>query len=140
VFDATVWGKATTFNGKPASVGTLADTTPLNNAKLELLRYQQKLEQLVNHQTNELQQSNAQLKQDIANRKVMQQALSAAKEAAERANLAKTRFLAAANHDLRQPLQAFSLLINALQLTQPNERAAQITLDMRRYIISALVP
>ncbi|MCP4287676.1 MAG: PAS domain S-box protein [Gammaproteobacteria bacterium] len=132
VFDATVWGKATTFNGKPASVGTLADTTPLNNAKLELLRYQQKLEQLVNHQTSELQQSNALLKQDIANRKVMQQALSAAKETAERANLAKTRFLAAANHDLRQPLQAFSLLINALQLTQPNERAAQITLDMRR--------
>lgn len=33
---------------------------------------------------------------------------------AEKANLAKSRFLAAANHDLRQPLQAMSLLLGAL--------------------------
>jgi PAS domain S-box-containing protein len=37
-----------------------------------------------------------------------------AKEAAEDANSAKTRFLAAASHDLRQPMQALSLFIAVL--------------------------
>ena len=43
------------------------------------------------------------------------QELRAAKEAAERANLAKSKFLAAASHDLRQPLQAASLFLAVLQ-------------------------
>jgi signal transduction histidine kinase len=37
------------------------------------------------------------------------------KEEAERANAAKTRFLAAASHDLRQPMQAISLLVEILR-------------------------
>src|SRR5271166_222094 len=41
--------------------------------------------------------------------------LAAAKQAAEHANLVKSRFLAAASHDLRQPLQALSLLRGALR-------------------------
>ncbi|MEP6792406.1 MAG: ATP-binding protein, partial [Ramlibacter sp.] len=41
--------------------------------------------------------------------------LRAAKERAESASLAKTRFLAAASHDLRQPIQALSLFVATLQ-------------------------
>ncbi|MFQ5958706.1 MAG: hybrid sensor histidine kinase/response regulator [Alphaproteobacteria bacterium] len=37
-----------------------------------------------------------------------------AKEAAESANVAKSKFLAAASHDLRQPLQAMRMFISAL--------------------------
>ncbi|WP_370263698.1 hybrid sensor histidine kinase/response regulator [Limnobacter sp.] len=41
-------------------------------------------------------------------------ALTRQKELAEQANVAKTQFLAAASHDLRQPLQAIELLTDAL--------------------------
>ncbi|MGL1418863.1 histidine kinase dimerization/phospho-acceptor domain-containing protein, partial [Vibrio parahaemolyticus] len=37
------------------------------------------------------------------------------KEAAEAANVAKSRFLAVASHDLRQPLHALGLFVQALQ-------------------------
>lgn len=40
--------------------------------------------------------------------------LRAQKETAEQANAAKTRFLAAASHDLRQPLHAMGLFVSAL--------------------------
>ncbi len=48
--------------------------------------------------------------EDITERKHAAVALEAAKRQAEQANLGKSRFLAAASHDLRQPLQTISLL------------------------------
>jgi two-component system, sensor histidine kinase len=49
------------------------------------------------------------------------QALSAQKELAEEASAAKTRFLAAASHDLRQPVHAVALLASALQAKMKEE-------------------
>lgn len=50
----------------------------------------------------------------------------AARESADRANLAKSRFLATASHDLRQPLQSLSLLNGALRraITDPDASQA----------------
>jgi PAS domain S-box-containing protein len=51
---------------------------------------------------------------DVTDGVETRRAVEAAREAAERANGAKSRFLAAASHDLRQPVQALSLLLPAL--------------------------
>jgi len=52
---------------------------------------------------------------DITERRAMEDELRASKAEAERANNAKSRFLAAASHDLRQPLSALSLYVNVLR-------------------------
>ena len=67
---------------------------------------------------------------DITQRKKMEHALAKAKEAAEKANLAKSRFLAAANHDLRQPLQAMRLLLESLSLYELEPRISEVVEDM----------
>ncbi|MFY9834182.1 MAG: CheR family methyltransferase, partial [Methylocystis sp.] len=47
---------------------------------------------------------------NITEKKRVAEALDAAKQVADQANVAKSRFLAAASHDLRQPLQTIRLL------------------------------
>ena len=51
---------------------------------------------------------------DNTDRQLFEDELFDAKEAAEEANVAKTRFLAAASHDLRQPMQALSMFVAVL--------------------------
>lgn len=51
---------------------------------------------------------------DITERRHTADALEAAERKAQLANIAKSRFLASASHDLRQPLQALSLMRGAL--------------------------
>lgn len=63
---------------------------------------------------------------DVTVRRQMEKDIKAAQEAAERANKANSAFLAAASHDLRQPVQALSLLNGALRRTVKDERALQM--------------
>jgi len=58
--------------------------------------------------------------------------LVAAKENAERANLSKTRFLAAASHDILQPLNAAHLSVSALAEIQTSEEGRKLVRQVER--------
>jgi len=64
--------------------------------------------------------------EDISERKVIEAELTAAKEDAERANLAKSKFLAAASHDLRQPLQSLFFFSAALGRHVPDGKGGDL--------------
>jgi two-component system CheB/CheR fusion protein len=63
---------------------------------------------------------------DITERKHAADALETAKREAEQANAAKSRFLGAASHDLRQPLQTLALLQGLLAKSVAGERAQKL--------------
>lgn len=63
---------------------------------------------------------------DVSERKKMEQEIIAARQVAERATRANNAFLAAASHDLRQPVQALSLLNGALRRTVKDARALEM--------------
>ncbi len=66
-----------------------------------------KLERRMGQRTRELEL-------EVAERRHAEERLRDSIEQAERANRAKSRFLAAASHDLRQPLQALGLFLHVL--------------------------
>src|SRR5436853_4123970 len=63
---------------------------------------------------------------DITERKRASEALEAARHVAEQANLGKSRFLAAASHDLRQPLQTLSLVRGILAKRIKDENGTRL--------------
>jgi PAS domain S-box-containing protein len=60
---------------------------------------------------------------DITATKEAEELLAEAKDAAELASAAKSRFLAAASHDLRQPLQALAMFVNVLSERDLDDKA-----------------
>ncbi|GLR65409.1 protein-glutamate methylesterase [Acidocella aquatica] len=63
---------------------------------------------------------------DITERKATKERLEEATKAADLANLAKSRFLAAASHDLRQPLQTLALVQGLLGKEVLGEKAQKL--------------
>ena len=74
---------------------------------------------------------------DVTNRKRMEREIIEARQEAERANKANSAFLAAASHDLRQPVQALSLLNGALRRTVKDERALEM-IDSQEHSLIAM--
>ena len=74
---------------------------------------------------------------DVTVRKRMEREIIEARQEAERANKANSAFLAAASHDLRQPVQALSLLNGALRRTVKDERALEM-IESQEYSLTAM--
>jgi signal transduction histidine kinase/CheY-like chemotaxis protein len=81
-------------------VTTFTDITPSVKAAEELERANESLERRVRARTEELTRLNSELER--------------AKAEADEANISKTRFLAAASHDILQPLNAARLYVTSL--------------------------
>ncbi|OIO70518.1 MAG: hypothetical protein COY36_04330 [Zetaproteobacteria bacterium CG_4_10_14_0_2_um_filter_55_20] len=81
------------------------------------------------------------VQEDISERKKTAMALDLAKQQADAANTAKSRFLAAASHDLRQPLQAMRLYLDVLaeRLSEPREKMIVGKLQMAHRDVGGLL-
>jgi Na+/proline symporter/signal transduction histidine kinase len=119
-------GQVYSIHGQPMAGGgfvtTYTDITDFKRHEQALLEAKQGLEERVAHRTRELSAS--------------LEAQRLAKQEAEAANLSKTRFFAAASHDLLQPLNAARLFVSALESqarTRPEfqELASRIDDSMR---------
>jgi signal transduction histidine kinase/CheY-like chemotaxis protein len=112
-------------------VSTFTDITPSVKAAEELERANESLERRVRERTEELTRLNTEL--------------GRAKGEAEQANISKTRFLAAASHDILQPLNAARLYVTSLVERQSGSSDAQLignidaSLDAVEEIFGALL-
>ncbi|PVZ53811.1 hybrid sensor histidine kinase/response regulator [Pseudomonas sp. B1(2018)] len=98
--------------------GFVSDITERKLAQRRLQQLNDELEQRVVARTDELLEANRNLQQQITQRKQIAKALRDARDAAEAANHSKDKYLAAASHDLLQPLNAARLLISTLRERQ----------------------
>lgn len=87
----------------------------LELAQQRLQQLNDELEQRVAARTDELLEANHNLQQQIIQRERIEQDLRDARDAAQAANRSKDKYLAAASHDLLQPLNAARLLISTLR-------------------------
>ncbi|NKB50522.1 MAG: response regulator [Alphaproteobacteria bacterium] len=111
--DGTVLEVGTSATPGGNIVATLTDVTERVQATVELAESKESLELRVAERTRALTQLNDQLRE--------------ATLAAEDANIDKTRFLAAASHDLLQPLNAARLFLSSLaERPQPTDNAELI--------------
>lgn len=84
----------------------------------------------------EIREQQTELNSELANKNavldsVLKEALGARKEA-DLANKSKTRFLASASHDLRQPTHALSLLAGVLTRQKLDKKSMTIALDIHQ--------
>lgn len=114
-------GKVLEIRGNPIPGGgyvtTFTDIAHFKDIENELQLINETLEQRVQQRTHELSKANTELE--------------GARLGAEEANLSKTRFLAAASHDLLQPMNAASLFVSILRQQQEGSDDEQSQLVKR---------
>lgn len=101
----------------------LQDITERKKAAQELQEAKESLEVRVVERT-------AELTQEIEERRQVEAALRIAKAEAESANMSKTKFIAAASHDLLQPLNAARVFAAALSESRMTERKRSLVANV----------
>lgn len=102
------------------------DITERRTAELALKETNETLEERVRERTLALSTVNRELRKENTIRALIEDELRQAKAEAEAANLGKTRFLAAASHDLLQPLNAARLFSSALAQQSHDQSTHQL--------------
>ncbi|MDF2179957.1 PAS-domain containing protein [Aliiglaciecola sp. CAU 1673] len=120
-------GKIIALQGNPMPSGgfvtTYSDITQYIQTQEALEQAKTGLERRVDERTYQLRQTNA--------------ALAEAKQEAERANESKTKFLAAASHDLMQPFNAATLYAGLISQRLTDQELRDLTTGLQRSLSSA---
>ncbi|MCH7486536.1 MAG: PAS domain S-box protein [Proteobacteria bacterium] len=115
-------------DGRPLGVGSIAtDITERKKTEHELLEAYEELEARIEHRTRDL-------RQEISERKRVEEARRAAMEQAEAANRAKSEFLSSMSHELRTPLNAI-LGFGQLLEQNPKDPLTDSQLEHTRQIL-----
>ena len=114
-------------------VSQFAEVQALSKSLISLVATLKARESSLEAVSNSLELQVAERTEKLA---VQNEALEAARKVAEEATIAKTRFLAAASHDLRQPMQALALFANALNKRAQGTESAPIVKNLEESIAS----
>ncbi|HEV2392186.1 MAG TPA: ATP-binding protein [Verrucomicrobiae bacterium] len=102
-------------------------------AEAELTKYRDRLEELVQLRTAELESANARLQVEIIERERAQQSLQQTARELERSNRDLEQFAYVASHDLQEPLRAVGGYVKLLERRFPEEVDAKA----KEYIVGA---
>ncbi|WP_417567375.1 NahK/ErcS family hybrid sensor histidine kinase/response regulator [Marinobacter sp.] len=115
----------------------VADITERVLARQKLEQLNATLERRVEERTEALQNANVGLRYQIEEREKVERELVVAMEAAKEANRGKDKYLAAASHDLLQPLNAARLMVSALQESKLPEQETRMVHQVHRALEGA---
>jgi len=124
--DGVVLGASCNEMPDGGMVASFTDVTAAKRASEALRQARNSLKQKVDDRTSELQATNLKLSHEVAERRAIEQELIRARDSAEDANRSKTRFLAAASHDLLQPLNAARIFLSLLDDTALDSQQHQL--------------
>ena len=115
----------------------VADISERVQSRQKLEQMNAELEKRVEERTEALHNANVDLRYQIEEREKIQQELKVAVDAATEANRGKDKYLAAASHDLLQPLNAARLMISALQDSKLPEAEERMVNQVHRALEGA---
>ena len=132
------------IDGRIVRLQIATDVSARIKAEDALKQINDELEEIVKIRTTELKRTNSELRNEIQEKMLKEEALRQAKAASDHANLAKSEFLANMSHELRTPLNhiiGFTELVvgrNFGELNQQQEEFLKDVLGSSNHLLSLI--
>ncbi|MEM8611190.1 MAG: CheR family methyltransferase [Cyanobacteria bacterium P01_H01_bin.105] len=97
------------------SLVVMVDVTDLNQAKADLTRYRDHLEEIISERTTELQETNQKLQTEVSERQQIEQQLEQRATELTISNTGLEQFAYVVSHDLQEPLRAMTAFSQLLE-------------------------